>query len=323
MVRKPPKVFISHASEDKERFVLEFGEKLRNNGIDAWVAEWEIKPGDKLIDKIFEEGINKADYFIIVLSENSVNKTWVREELDVATIRRIKKNTTIIPLVIDDSIEVPTALKHIVWVPINDLSDYDDDLEKIVMTIFGMDKKPPLNEAPEYVSYTNVPGLTQIDSMALKAIGDILIEKWGPGRILVGQQILDKLKSTGIPEEEISDSLEILESNFYLKITHTTGGITHSPINVNPIAFIIYYENFLPDFEEKYKDIISKIINNNLYSAEDISEETGCQRVLVDSIMEFHETLGDLKLQKGLGGHCMIYNITPLGKRKFREILEN
>jgi len=32
-----PKVFVSHASEDKKRFVLEFATKLRNNGIDAWL----------------------------------------------------------------------------------------------------------------------------------------------------------------------------------------------------------------------------------------------------------------------------------------------
>jgi hypothetical protein len=32
-----PKVFISHASEDKERFVLAFAERLRASGVDAWL----------------------------------------------------------------------------------------------------------------------------------------------------------------------------------------------------------------------------------------------------------------------------------------------
>jgi hypothetical protein len=48
-----PKIFVSHAKEDKDRFVLEFAEKLRNKGIDAWVDNWEMLPGDKLNDKIF------------------------------------------------------------------------------------------------------------------------------------------------------------------------------------------------------------------------------------------------------------------------------
>lgn len=32
-----PKVFISHANEDKDRFVVEFARRLRENGIDAWL----------------------------------------------------------------------------------------------------------------------------------------------------------------------------------------------------------------------------------------------------------------------------------------------
>lgn len=37
-----PKVFVSHASEDKEHFVVEFATKLRARGIDAWLDKWEI-----------------------------------------------------------------------------------------------------------------------------------------------------------------------------------------------------------------------------------------------------------------------------------------
>src|SRR4051794_20083808 len=50
----PPKVFVSHASEDKQRFVERFAARLRENGVDAWLDEWEMKPGDSLVDRIFE-----------------------------------------------------------------------------------------------------------------------------------------------------------------------------------------------------------------------------------------------------------------------------
>ena len=49
-----PKVFICHASEDMERFVMHFATKLRNVGIDAWLDKWEMLLGDSLVDKIFE-----------------------------------------------------------------------------------------------------------------------------------------------------------------------------------------------------------------------------------------------------------------------------
>ena len=61
MPSEPTRVFISHASEDKERFVLAFGQRLRDDGVDAWVDKWEKLPGDSLVDRIFEEGLKEAD----------------------------------------------------------------------------------------------------------------------------------------------------------------------------------------------------------------------------------------------------------------------
>ena len=37
MQTENPRVFISHAGEDNERFVFGFAEKLYANGIQAWV----------------------------------------------------------------------------------------------------------------------------------------------------------------------------------------------------------------------------------------------------------------------------------------------
>ncbi len=67
----PPNVFISHAGEDRERFVRRFAERLRAKGVDAWVSFWEINPGDSLVDKIFEEGLKDCHAFVLVLSDNS------------------------------------------------------------------------------------------------------------------------------------------------------------------------------------------------------------------------------------------------------------
>lgn len=54
-----PKVFVSHASEDKDRFVLEFASRLRHKGIDAWLDKWEMLPGDSLLDKILKKELRK------------------------------------------------------------------------------------------------------------------------------------------------------------------------------------------------------------------------------------------------------------------------
>jgi len=98
----PPKVFISHASEDKDRFVLDFASRLRAHGIDAWLDRWEMLPGDSLVDKLFEEGLHSATAVVVVLSTNSVDKPWVREELNAAFVKHVDSGTKLIPVVLDD-----------------------------------------------------------------------------------------------------------------------------------------------------------------------------------------------------------------------------
>ncbi len=52
-----PRAFISHASEDHD-FVEHLATRLRqDHGIDAWVDNWEMLPGDSLVSKVFAEGI--------------------------------------------------------------------------------------------------------------------------------------------------------------------------------------------------------------------------------------------------------------------------
>ncbi len=88
-----PKVFIIHASEDKERFVLSFYDRLRAKGIDAWLDTFEMLPGDKLVTKVFEEGLKQSDAVIVVLSAVSTAKPFVRKELDAAVIKSINEKT--------------------------------------------------------------------------------------------------------------------------------------------------------------------------------------------------------------------------------------
>jgi hypothetical protein len=141
------KVFVSHASEDKERFVNEFATKLRASGIDAWLDNWEMLPGDSLVDKVFEEGLKNAEAVIIILSKFSIEKPWVREELNASIVKRISHGTKIIPIVLDDSI-VPESLMSTVWESIKDVKSYDASLKRIVSSIFGVTDKPAIGAPP-------------------------------------------------------------------------------------------------------------------------------------------------------------------------------
>lgn len=110
----PPKVFVSHAGEDKTEYAEPLARKLREFGADAWLDKWEIAPGDSLVQKIFYEAMSQTDAVVVILSKTSVVKPWVAKELDVAVVRNIQKLSRVIPVRIDDC-EVPEALRDLVW----------------------------------------------------------------------------------------------------------------------------------------------------------------------------------------------------------------
>src|SRR4051812_16112694 len=108
------KAFLSHASDDKGRFVRQFAEKLMANGVDVWLDEWEINPGDNPVRKIFDEGLAQCGVVIVVMSEKSVRKPWVREELDAAFVKKVEGRAKLIPIRLDGC-DMPECLKTTRW----------------------------------------------------------------------------------------------------------------------------------------------------------------------------------------------------------------
>ena len=98
MTNNTPHVFISHATEDKQRFVLSFAERLLSKGVNAWVDQWEMLPGDKLVDRVFDGGLKPSDVVIVVLSKASIQKPWVQKELNTAVVKNIEDKTRLTQL---------------------------------------------------------------------------------------------------------------------------------------------------------------------------------------------------------------------------------
>src|SRR5882724_7671129 len=74
------RLFISHASEDKDDFVRPLAEALRVH-CDVWYDEYSLKLGDSLLEEI-NKGLGSCDYGVVVLSHHFFTKKWPRAELD-------------------------------------------------------------------------------------------------------------------------------------------------------------------------------------------------------------------------------------------------
>ena len=117
-MKKPIKVFLSYAREDKQK-VKELHQKLLDAGFKPWMDTEDILPGKEWLASI-QRAIHDSDFFLACLSSNSVNKEGVllgeiNEALDVREQRLGKDNIYLIPVRLEDC-EIPKRLRPIQWV---------------------------------------------------------------------------------------------------------------------------------------------------------------------------------------------------------------
>lgn len=109
---KEKDIFLSYSHLDC-KFVKKIAEALQQRRIRVWYDGWEMKPGDVLRERI-NQGIEQADYFLVVLSENSLDSSWVRFELNSAMISEIEqRKVRVIPAIIGkiDFSQLPLDLR--------------------------------------------------------------------------------------------------------------------------------------------------------------------------------------------------------------------
>ena len=90
------KLFISHASEDKENLVKPLVEKLTKY-FNVWYDEYELKLGDSLRAKI-DEGLTSCDFGVVVLSPAFFSKKWTQAELNGLFALEDKNRKIILPI---------------------------------------------------------------------------------------------------------------------------------------------------------------------------------------------------------------------------------
>ncbi len=308
-----PKIYLIHASEDKERFVLKFAEKLRENGIDVWLDKWEMKVGDKLIDKMFDEGIKNAAAFLIVLSNNSVLKKWVKEELDAALVKRINEGSKILPIIIEEC-EIPEALKATLWIKVKNINSYEDELKEILSSILGQYEKPKLGELPEYTKEDVLLSseLHKIDNIILRLLCDKAMQL---NDFHIHPHILkEDILKYNISETQFRESLDILDRKYYIKGTKAQGGLMVI-LEISTFAFDKYINNILPDYNIILNNVISLIVNKNVNNNENIIKELNVNKIVVNHILNVLELKNYVKLTRAQGNFIFIFNISPELKR--------
>lgn len=90
------KLFISHASEDKEDFVRQLAEGLSRD-FDVWYDEYQLVVGCSLLEEI-SEGLANCDFGVVVLSKHFFAKNWPQKELNGLSALEKKDKKVILPI---------------------------------------------------------------------------------------------------------------------------------------------------------------------------------------------------------------------------------
>ena len=208
-----PKCFVSYSSSDRSA-AERLANALRERGLDVWIDSLQILPGDSLVQKIFEEGLKDCWVFIVLLSPRSVMSEWVKHELDVALINRLKKITRVIPVIVDDC-DVPVALRSIRWINLKD--GINRAAELIANAAYRKEPAQQFQEPPEFIQRAVAPraGLSQEAATVGASIARQMTTSQFPDPLIEGPQIQE---GTRLLVELINDAVDELAANGLVKV---------------------------------------------------------------------------------------------------------
>lgn len=123
-------LFLSYSSQDNIIASFLFRE-LERQGISVWLDEKQIEVGEFILPSI-QKGLTDARRFCILLSENSLQSSWVKRELAIADTLSISRGDDfVIPIRIDDC-QIPEVIAMRSYIDFKKFKNIENALEKLI-----------------------------------------------------------------------------------------------------------------------------------------------------------------------------------------------
>jgi hypothetical protein len=81
------RVFVSHRLADADQ-ARRLASAIRADGHEVWLDEWEVRPGDSLVQRI-DEGLAGAEYLVLCYSGAGVDSAYTSREWMSALARQL------------------------------------------------------------------------------------------------------------------------------------------------------------------------------------------------------------------------------------------
>ncbi|HSF39408.1 MAG TPA: toll/interleukin-1 receptor domain-containing protein, partial [Thermoanaerobaculia bacterium] len=104
---EPYDVFLSYAHADAEE-VHRLAENLHNAGLEVFLDDWRIDPGDVLVHKLDAALLNSRNG-ILCVTPTALSRDWVLKEYAAMMTRATERKLRLIPVLLADA-ELPPLL---------------------------------------------------------------------------------------------------------------------------------------------------------------------------------------------------------------------
>jgi hypothetical protein len=264
-----PLVYLAHASEDKA-IMRPLAHRLLKEGVDVWYDEWEIGPGDSLRRKM-DDGLGRCTHFMVLLTETSLRKPWVAEEIDAGFVRKVEGSAKFIPIRHELSIAaLPPLMRGMLSPEVS--PDNEPSMQALVANILGLSAKPPLG-APRYVRRV---GALQHFAPAAVAIAGHLVGRSESAQEMAPQVTLAEVaEATGLSLDDVEIGMHDLVEGGYLKSSGHIGEDIFWPLGPLFVTFDQHFRDWIP--VEDARAIAAEMINGgkDQYDAQHLHERLG------------------------------------------------
>lgn len=239
-----PKAFISysHDSQDHKKWVLDFATRLRNNGVDAILDQWDLKPGDDL-PQFMECGLANADRVLMVCTEKYVEKAnsgagGVGYEKMIVTADLLKTidSNKVIPLIRQSGgHSVPTFLRSKLFLDFSQPDQFEFSFDELIRTLHNspLFEKPTVANNPFVLTSETPPnrvgdGVLQIMNIIVRTFERQSHDYINYGELLLSVSMsrimfdiyVDQAKSEGLVTQDSDKDLRLTTKGKHYAIQH-------------------------------------------------------------------------------------------------------
>jgi hypothetical protein len=291
-------VYLAHATNDKA-VAKPLAEGLVARGVPVWYDNWEIGYGDSLRRKM-EQGLGDCTHFVVLLTETSVAKPWVNEEIDAGLMGAVEGTAKFIGLRHNLPLSAVSPFLRTRLTP--EYVPGDEGLDALAAEIYGVSKKPPLGTRPRYVQRLEV-GSTW--STAARIVAEYFVRNSEDGKLMDPQSDYAAIQqATGLPLIDVRIGvLDLLGAGLLEKQDYCGGMSTIWP---KADMFVSFDKEFMDwDPEKDARDVAVRLLNleSDYVDCSEVGATLGWPPRRFNSAIGYLVSARIVKAQEFMGGN--------------------